>query len=504
MKKMLFVLFAASLSFADPLSFPFFFATTDTPTAAQTNANNNAVKNIVNGNLTNMNLKANANISQSKMDSSTGWITDRTGYFTLGGQFRNLRSQYGLRFFINDSITYDKEFLFVSDSTDTIMILSNDSLTLYKAARLKSRLIVDGTAFVDSLKSTKGATFGGNVGIGTTDIRSRLVSRRDEDGAWTTGINMVSDDFPSTLRLVNWDTTNPNAETSIVMATGGSGSSIWAIAAKRTGDSAGNLGFRSRTGAATSAEHVTFTSGGNVGIGTTTPGDRLTVNGTTQTDSLFNTKGYKGTTATLSGTASVDSLFSTKGIKATTATLSGTASVDSLFSTKGIKATTATLSGAVSSDSSYATKAVKAARGIFDSIQIGGGTWVTTMDAGGFVMKIYNGADTICNDSVSYYVMNDNVSLSVPLTGEKTDGAVVKYLATGLPDNLRPATAREIFMPCSTTFTSLSGAQTMLSHVRMKIPTDTAAPCTVIVTSTASDPPPSVFLMTSNISYSLN
>lgn len=143
MKSLVIVLFVACLAGADPLSLPFYYATSDTPTAAKTNANNNAIKNVVNGNLANDNIKTGANISQSKIDSASGgWITDVTGYFTSGTQTVNQRSPYGLHFYINDSTTYDKEFLFVTDSTDSIAKMENDSITVWKDVRISGQDIM--------------------------------------------------------------------------------------------------------------------------------------------------------------------------------------------------------------------------------------------------------------------------------------------------------------------------------------------------------------------------
>ena len=170
MKKIfLAILLAATLCHADPLSFPHFYATTDTLTAAKENANNNAAKNWGNGNIADDNIKAGAAIAQSKIDSSDGgWISQKTSYTSVGSQFVNFRSPYGMGLYINDSTTYDKEFLFVSDSTDSIAVFDNDSVVFYKPMDIQSMVKVDtvvGPTYVDTIWSD-------SIGAGVIDADS--------------------------------------------------------------------------------------------------------------------------------------------------------------------------------------------------------------------------------------------------------------------------------------------------------------------------------------------
>lgn len=144
-------LFFVGKAYVDNISFSWTPGNTDTLNVPRYKADRNAIANWSKGHITNNNLGSDAAIAQSKIDSTTGWITNTAGLFTsTAGLFKNLRSPWGMRFFINDSTTFDKEFLFVSDSTDTIAIISNDSLLI------KKKTHIDGGLHVDSLQIGNG------------------------------------------------------------------------------------------------------------------------------------------------------------------------------------------------------------------------------------------------------------------------------------------------------------------------------------------------------------
>jgi hypothetical protein len=203
----------------------------------------------------------------------------------------------------------------------------------------------------------------------------------------------------------------------------------------------------------------------------------------------------------LRGTASakVDSLIS-KGIRAT-ASIRG----DSLISDKGARIT-----NTVIADSANLNSAVRADRGIFDSIQIGGGSWITKAAIGGFVMELKDLATDVAvlNDSAHYYLFNDNVSLSIPLAFAKADtanGTIYKYKTTAFPDILRPTTLKTINMPNTTSFTWIGDGVAGEGSSVFKIPSSISAPCTLLVNVASFGSSGSGMTMVqSNISYSLD
>lgn len=165
MKKLLMVFAACGLLStlvlnADNISFPYTLSNTDSLTAAKYKANNNAVKNVVNGNLTNANLKSTANIAQSKIDSSSGWISNATGNIKTSGNFLEIHSPKGMKLFLNDTVSYDNELVLYSDSTDSIMKMSNDSAWFYKpiggSVTVRNRVTAKEGVF-DSIKIGGGA-----------------------------------------------------------------------------------------------------------------------------------------------------------------------------------------------------------------------------------------------------------------------------------------------------------------------------------------------------------
>jgi hypothetical protein len=271
--------------YADQVVLPNYYTTIEDVTGAKENGNNVAIRNVVNGKLKNDNVHADAAILQSKIDSTTGWIKNNTGRFNQAEPFWFLRSQYGWKMMLNDSLIFDREFVIVSDSTDTIAIFGNDSVHIQPKAHF------DGVVYAD------------------------------------------------------------------------------------------------------------------------------------------------------------DSLLTTKGIRAVK-NIRG----DSLISDKGARIT-----NTVIADSININTGCRADRGIFDSIRIGGGEWVTTMATGGFVMKIMNPTDTtkVCwTDSAHYYVFNDNVSLNFNASDSLRFDAVTEildgdttFLVSGFPSFLKVTSNKSFYLP---------------------------------------------------------
>lgn len=228
-----------------------------------------------------------------------------------------------------------------------------------------------GVANVDSLKTTKGinATVGiftGRVGIGTNSPTNKLSIDESTSGNCSQAITARGG---NTLRSELYFGTKDSGGFDIGCCLGSNGAL------------GGGLALKGSTAGITTPD-MFVSSNSNIGIGTTTPSSKLSVNGgvhvggdsdagdnnllvdgVASVDSLKSTKGITGTKITgtvgsFSSTVTVDSLYSSKGIRiasgkkiytdslignvrgdvsATTGTFSSTVSVDSLRCTKGIR-----------------------------------------------------------------------------------------------------------------------------------------------------------------------
>ena len=109
------------------------------------------------------------------------------------------------------------------------------------------------------------------VGIGTSSPSTKVQSVINSGAEWTssellsgtTNIQFVD------LFLQNLDTSITGTETSLLMSSGGSGGAQHSLALKRTASNLGDLIFRRRTGASTSAESMRITSDGDFLVGKT-------------------------------------------------------------------------------------------------------------------------------------------------------------------------------------------------------------------------------------------
>jgi len=137
-------------------------------------------------------------------------------------------------------------------------------------------------------------TQAGNVGIGTTSPATKLHISGGTDTAVirleNTSTSLSAGDTLGAIQFYNNDTTDnsPNVASSIYAVAGPSGGS-------------GQLRFKTKEsgvegGSAT--DTMTLTNGGNVGIGTTSPADKLTVNGNL---SVFTNKIYNGAASNSAG-----------------------------------------------------------------------------------------------------------------------------------------------------------------------------------------------------------
>ncbi|MES3005008.1 MAG: tail fiber domain-containing protein [Patescibacteria group bacterium] len=167
------------------------------------------------------------------------------------------------------------------------------------------------TNLFSSVASIGGSTFNvtssGRVGIGTTAPGAKLVVSGSSDSTYT--VSGLSNDTSS--NLINTDTTNNNFAQNrfLTMDTNGvlgTGASINAIFTSHTPSAvSAELSFATRD-AGTYSERLRITSGGNVGVGSTTPGYKLSVAGSGYFDG--GTVVASNLTATSTITASVGSV----------------------------------------------------------------------------------------------------------------------------------------------------------------------------------------------------
>jgi hypothetical protein len=111
------------------------------------------------------------------------------------------------------------------------------------------------------------------VGFGVTTVPSFMM-----DGQFTdTTLYSQTSVTPNGLRVINFDNT-ANTTAAIYLGMGSSGTAYVAINGVRESADNSALTFRTESGG-TIAEQMRINSSGNVGIGTTTPAQKLDING---------------------------------------------------------------------------------------------------------------------------------------------------------------------------------------------------------------------------------
>ena len=121
-------------------------------------------------------------------------------------------------------------------------------------------------------------TSGGNIGIGAQIPQCRVNIYGASTSNWADSDAMYNKDHPAFLKITNGQET-VGVESGIVMRSKTTGAGVWSMYAKQTANYLADLHFRGRNAGTTSAVRLTLKSDGNVGIGTTDPGQLLEVNG---------------------------------------------------------------------------------------------------------------------------------------------------------------------------------------------------------------------------------
>ncbi|MFA6152913.1 MAG: hypothetical protein WC716_16445 [Chitinophagaceae bacterium] len=182
----------------------------------------------------------------------------------------------------------------------------------------------------------------------------------------------------------------------------------------------------------------------------------------------------------------------------------GIVRVKDSITVKGIRAT-----GTIRGDSANIEKSVVASRGYYDSIQIGGGSWIKQAEIDSFTDVIENSQNHFeLLTLVRYYRFNNNVSLGMTFSGTGDafifsdtlgPGTDYKMLLTQLPSTLRPASLKTINMPL---FSEIGSPGVGSGSAVFKIPSSSSAPCTLIVSMVGVDMGGTI--QQANISYSLD
>ena len=116
----------------------------------------------------------------------------------------------------------------------------------------------------------------GKIGIGTTAPQNLLILQESNTNAIPTNAS-IGPSSSDTSQLGVWNINNSGLYSAITLETRTSGAAKWLIGNEWKNTYVGDLFFRGRDGANSSSEFMRITSSGDVGIGTASPTELLTV-----------------------------------------------------------------------------------------------------------------------------------------------------------------------------------------------------------------------------------
>jgi hypothetical protein len=133
------------------------------------------------------------------------------------------------------------------------------------------------------------------LGVGTSSVGARFhIEDTDSSSAYSTA-SILGTQTSVYKQIVHTNQNTGTNEAGIVLRAGTSSNiAEWGISALRTGATSGDLVFRSRTGASTSAEFMRLDSSGRVGIGTSVVNSLFEVRGTSDGQNILHLSNNAG------------------------------------------------------------------------------------------------------------------------------------------------------------------------------------------------------------------
>jgi hypothetical protein len=197
-------------------------------------------------------------------------VLDSSGRLGIGttSPSAKLEIAHGNELGIYTNGPYNFQAKFESSDSEAAIVIE-DSNSTNDGNRIG--VIGDNMAFTTANSERLRITSAGLVGIGTSSVGARFhIEDTDSSSTYSTA-SILGTQTSVYKQIVHTNQGAGTNEAGIVLRAGTSSNiAEWGISALRTGATSGDLVFRSRTGASTSAEFMRLDSSGRVGIGTST------------------------------------------------------------------------------------------------------------------------------------------------------------------------------------------------------------------------------------------